>query len=275
MEIEIYLDSLFLLNLMINLWILELLRYKFVPEIKTRRLLLAACFGAAIYVSVFFLPGRSLALQILAVGISLPAMLFIILPGRKRRLFRNMLLMGLFYSFVLAGVLRAVLGKWKIFSGKDVTLTAVLAGVFICVEAGKWCIKKCRHGGKKSVYKVSVESAGKKMHLSALLDTGNSLIEPISKKPVCLMEEELLAHITLENPLFLRAIPYRSVGCDKGTLYGVEIPRMRIITEEACYVADNVICAGVGHKLSTKDAYQMILHPALLAEENRRSEGEE
>ena len=119
-----------------------------------------------------------------------------------------------------------------------------------------------------------MESAGKKVPVLALLDTGNSLKEPISGEPVCLMEEELLAKITLENPLFLRAIPYRSVGCEQGMLYGVKIPKLEIYTDETCYVADDVICAGVGHKLSTKGAYQMILHPALLAEENRRSEGE-
>ena len=275
MEIEIYLDSLFFMNLMINLWILQLLKHKFSLEIKRIRIWGAAVLGAGIYIMLFFLPGKSWILQPAALLVSMPLMLCVVLTKRKRRHFWSMLGLGFVYSFVIAGVLRAVLYKWRIFAGRELTFFAILAGAYICVQAGMWYIKKGRQIGRKSVYQVSIQSADTKMPLKALLDTGNSLIEPISKKPVCLIEEEFLAHITLENPLFLRAIPYRSVGCEQGILYGVEIPELRIWGEETCYVATNVICAGTPHKLSTKDAYQMILHPALLAEENKENEKEE
>ena len=127
----------------------------------------------------------------------------------------------------------------------------------------------------KNMCKAVIQSSGTKTTIVALVDTGNSLVEPISKKPVSIVEEEILAKITLENPLFLRAIPYRSVGCESGTLYGVEIPEIRIFMENTSYVAKNIICAGAPHKLSTKGAYQMILHPALLTEENREDWKEE
>lgn len=268
MEIEIYLDSLFFMNLMINLWILQLLKRRFSLEAKGIRLFGAAVLGAGIYILAFFVPLKSVLLQPVAVVISVPLMIGMILTKRKRRHFKSMIGMGLVYSFIFAGILRVVFNKWRVFAGKEVTLWAVLAGVYFCTRIGMWCLKRAGQIGRKSLYQVCIKSAGKETGLTALLDTGNSLIEPISKKPVCLIEEELLAHITLENPLFLRAIPYRSVGCVQGTLYGVEIPELRIREEERLILLNNVICAAAPHKLSTKNAYQMILHPALFAEEN-------
>ena len=275
MKIEIYLDSLFFMNLVINLWIMQLVKYKFSLEVKEIRLWGAAAIGAGIYILLFFVPGNSLLLQLIGGLISVPLMIRIILPRRKRRFFGRMLGAGLAYSFIIAGVLRAIFNKWELLTGQEITLFAVLMGVYLCTKAGAWLVRKSKQAGKKSIYQVTITSAGTQTRLNALLDTGNSLIEPFSKRPVCLIEEELLARITLENTLFLRAIPFRSVGCEQGILYGVEIPSLRIISEENCYVVKNVICAGVGHKLSTKGAYQMLLHPALLEEEKKSDEKEE
>ncbi len=275
MEIEIYLDSLFVLNLIVNLWILELLRYKYSLNVKLIRVFAAAGVGAGVYIAMFFVPGNSLVLQLAGEATSLCMMTAVLLPKRKRRFFCKVLGMGIVYSLIIAGILRAVFVKWKLFSGKEVTVFAVLTGTFLCVKIGKWFLFREKGIRKKHIWKVTIVSSGENKNIQALLDTGNSLIEPISKKPVCLIEEELLAHITLENPLFLRVIPYRSIGCEQGLLYGVEIPRLEIFTDEGYYVAEHVICAGVGHKLSTKAAYQMILHPALITEENRRRERKE
>lgn len=267
MKIEIYLDSLFFLNLMINLGILNLLKHKYALEDVKARIFTAAAIGAATYVLLFFIPFKSVLWQFIAIGISVPFMIVIVLPKRKRRYLGKMIGWGFVYSFVVAGVLRAVFYKWQLFNGMEITLPGVLAGVYICVQAGIWCIRQAKSNSKKSLCTVTMESAGVQMAVTALIDTGNSLVEPLSRKPVCLVEEELLARITLENPLFLRAIPFRSVGCEQGMLYGVEIPKLIISSEEDTYVVTDVICAGVSHRLSAKNAYQMILHPDLVAKD--------
>ena len=184
-----------------------------------------------------------------------------------------MICLGFAYCFIIAGILRAVFYKWQLFAGREITVFAILAGIYLCVRVGKWCIRKNKNTEKRSLCKVIIESAGVQTMVTALIDTGNSLTEPVSKRPVCLMEEELLARITLENPLFLRAIPFRSVGCEQGLLYGVQIPKLIITCDEDTYVAMDVICAGVGHRLSSGHAYQMILHPALVTKDNGKKEG--
>lgn len=271
MEIEIYLDSLFLMNYLINLWILQMLKRSFSLQIPAWRSWSAACIGAGIYIMQFLIRGNALAVECISVVSAVPIMIGVFLPKRKRRYFLSMLVYGFFYSFLLAGIARAVLNKLRIFTGKETTLFGMLLLVFFCKEIFQWALVRKKQKHDRVVYSVRLKSADTCFSLQALFDTGNSLVEPISKKPVCIMEEEMLAKITLENTLFLRAIPYRSVGCQNGILYGVEVPEMEIITEDACYVAEHVICAGVSQKLSSKNAYQMILHPSLLTEENKRA----
>lgn len=266
MEIEIYLDSLFFLNFMINLWIIQLLKTKFLPETKMSRMWTSAGIGAFIYIISFLFSGGSGFIPLFSMLVSLPVMAGVIVPKRKRRFLFKIIGWGLFYGFVISGILRAIFYKWRVLAGQEITAVAVLTGTYLCVRAGIWVITKGKTIGKKCMCEVIICSAGEETNVKALLDTGNSLIEPISQKPVCIVEEGVLARITLQNPLFLRAIPYRSVGCERGTLYGVEIPKIKIYTENTCYIAENVICAGAPHKLSTKGVYQMILHPALLKE---------
>lgn len=268
MEIEIYLDSLFFLNFMINLWILQLLNMKFMLDMKIYRMWISAGVGAGIYLLSFWFAGNTLFLPLCFMLASLPVMAAIVVPKRKRRYLVKVICWGLLYGFIISGILRAVLYKWRLLKGQEITATAVLAGAYLCMRVGIWSIEKGKAAGKKCIYRAVICSAGVETSVKALLDTGNSLIEPISRKPVCIVEEEILARIMLENTLFLRAIPYRSIGCEQGTLYGVEIPKVKIFTENTCYIAEHVICAGAPHKLSTKGVYRMILHPALLTEEN-------
>ena len=102
--------------------------------------------------------------------------------------------------------------------------------------------------------------------ITALLDTGNSLIEPISKKPVCLLESGVLERLVDKEAALMRAVPYCSVGCEKGILYAVEIPKMQIACDGKVKEVQDVFCAEVPHKLATNDTYKMILHPECVGE---------
>lgn len=276
MEIIIYLDSLFVLNLIMNFWILKLLRYKFVLGIKNWRMIVSAVFAAGIYIAELLLPVSRGWIQYLEPGLSVPIMIFFVLPKRKRRFYWRMIFWGFLYSFLISGILRTIFYKWQLLSGAEVHILAVLTCGFLCIEGILQYLKRAKHTQKNSLCKVTIQGTQGNLKLRALLDTGNSLTEPISKRPVCLIEEQYLAQVTLDNVLFLRAIPYRSVGCEQGILYGVEVPELYITCGEEQYLARDVICAGVERSLSAKGAYEMILHPALITEENKQKvKGEE
>ncbi len=313
-ELEVYADTLFLINFVNHLWILSLVKRKFSVNGAWYRLWLGAMGCGILYVSQFFVlellsnffvtgvsdgnlsskianvgvaiaqrvvSGSNLSDwsikigyaagiigQVLLIAISAIWVCIILLPKRKRYLWKKIILTTFWYSFVIAGILRLLLEKWKLFTGKAVHFSLVLLGVFLCTQIGAYLIQREKLPGGKNICQVIIKSSGEKTRVQALIDTGNSLSEPLSKKPVCLLEEELLARLTLENPLFYRAIPFRSVGCKQGLLYGVEIPELTVFRQEECYVIRNVVCAGVPYKLSGRGRYRMILHPDMCTEEH-------
>lgn len=272
MEIVIYLDSLFLLNICINYWILKAVVYQFGLKQKTVRVLLAATMGAGIYILLFLLPLQTRFVQLIEICVSVPLMVLILLPKQNRSLFKRVLGYGFLYSFLVAGILRTLFSKWQLFSHSKTNIIAVLTGAFICFEGIMKYLQTGKAVKKYGLCKVKLVTERNTVCIKAIVDTGNSLIEPISKKPVCLVEQSVLEGLIPEDNVFVRAIPYRSVGCEQGILYGVEIAELHITYGTEQFFLQKVICAGVGHKLSTKGKYQMILHPACIAEEYKALE---
>lgn len=268
MKVQIYWDSLFLMNLLINWGVLKLLQKRFALGAMKVRIWLAAFLGGSTYMITFVCCQKSTLWQLFATLSSVVLMVYIVLGKKKQRFAGKALLWGLMYSFIISGVLRVVFKQYRFIRGGQIALEFVLVGVLICVKIGTWYVEKNMGKQKRSICTVTLESAGTQITLKALLDTGNRLIEPISGKPVCIVEEEVLARLTLENALFFRAIPFRSVGCERGMLYGVQIPKIRIEHETNTYVVNDIVCAGIGNKLSAKNEYQMIVHPDLIIEKN-------
>ena len=70
----------------------------------------------------------------------------------------------------------------------------------------------------KYQYTVTVYTSGESCTIHALLDTGNSLCDPVTGKPVCILGKRQAGEILKEKELqTLRYIPYCSVGTEKGT----------------------------------------------------------
>ncbi len=272
MEVVIYLDSLFLLNFIMNYWILKLLTYQFALKNRTLQRLVAAAIGSGMYILLLRFPMQTRFMQWIEIAVSVPAMLLIVLPKDKRAMWKQALAYGFLYSFIVAGILRTLVSKLRIFSAYHVYTIAVLTGAYFCFEHIARYLQKQKNFKKHGLCNVKLKSDLNTVCVKALLDTGNSLREPISKRPVCLVEQDVLERLVPKDDVWIRAIPYRSVGCEQGILYGVEIPELHITYGTEYFVAKKVICAGVGHKLSTNGAYQMILHPGYVIEEKEKIE---
>lgn len=106
---------------------------------------------------------------------------------------------------------------------------------------------------------------GRKLTLKALLDTGNGLREPISGRPVSIIERDVydtLCHQTIQERY--RVIPYHSIGKEHGILQGTEVDELIIWREDEPYVQKKAVIALYEGKLSGNGSYQMILHTGLL-----------
>jgi len=103
--------------------------------------------------------------------------------------------------------------------------------------------------------------------LKALVDTGNSLYDPVSHKPVCVVHTSAVKALHLaERPEVFRVIPYHSIGRTNGILYAWVVEKMEVNLAGQKRMFHKVLLAQSDQLLPHK-GYQMLLHPALLEEE--------
>ncbi len=112
---------------------------------------------------------------------------------------------------------------------------------------------------------VTITENGEHIELKALFDTGNSLTEPMSQKPVSIIEENETIKLWLAaQPERYRVIPFRSIGKEHGILEGTMVDELIIWKKDRQIVHKDVIVALYKGKLSKDGSYQMILNQGLL-----------
>ena len=113
----------------------------------------------------------------------------------------------------------------------------------------------------------------KDVSVSAFVDTGNFLYEPISHLPVSILEEEAFLryfHHSLEELIKehqmdkIRLIPYRSIGKEDGVMNGILVTDLKIIKEKQRIEVPYAVIAISKVPLSKWDHYEMLLHPDLI-----------
>lgn len=126
---------------------------------------------------------------------------------------------------------------------------------------------------RKLYYPVVLFCDGKGYSMKALMDTGNSLMEPISKKCVCLVGKEYFEEQWVKEgewkefpPQRFRVIPYHAVGTENGILSGYEMDLLIIYTDERKVEIQKPMIGISEHAIGSADTYQMILQPELLSE---------
>lgn len=268
MYYEVYLDSLFLLNFTMNLYLLLLVN-KSLHRTATRfRLFLGAVFGGAGYCMMFVLPFGVMPKMLLASVCAGACMLvFVFKPGTIKAFF-TILKKMLMYALLMGGGLLLLRNHIKPFRTHMIPIMGVLAfgGILALVfyrETGR------RAQERQELLEVKlVTESGFKMTVKAIVDTGNGLQEPISGKPVSVLDKETFAVLwqSEDREKGFRAIPYRSVGCEGGIMKGYELPE---ITFEIGGIPKS--CHGIYIGVSERAAfsaqnYQMLLHPKLLEE---------
>lgn len=268
MYYELYADSLFLVNFVMNLYLLLLVNKSFFRTATRRRLILGAAIGALLY----FLPflGVGPWWLRLAVGALLGSTVMIVVAFRVRNLhtFFRILESILMYSILMGGTIllfkripwleQRMMGIWGVLG----------FGAILYLFIGYFAE---RRDGRTSLCKVTLIGSGSRITVTALLDSGNSLVEPISGKPVSILERDLVLSLWKEEPHFYRAIPYHSIGKKRGILKGYLLPEMqievdgvtKICKESYIAVCDEYIASGEN---GGEGHVKMILNPGLLEE---------
>ena len=115
------------------------------------------------------------------------------------------------------------------------------------------------------IYRVVLTQEDENVEFRALFDTGNLLTDPISGKPVSVIEETERMKQWLEKyPQKYKVIPYQSIGNEHGILEGMTVDELMIQKEEEQVVKKETVIALYKGKLSKNGAFQMILNHNLI-----------
>ena len=253
----IYIDTLFLLNALVD-YLLLLAAARLAGEpLRRVRFALGAGLGG-LYAVALFLPGLGFLAQPLCRLASAALMLLTAYGGSRRLLRQGVLFVALTCAFgggvVAIGLLGGTgltLGNGVFYSALDVKV--VLLSAAVCYGVLTLVFQRlARHsaaGGE--LVSVRLRLGERTVALTALVDSGNTLTDPASGRPVVVAEGERTAPLfpkdrrpgpsELRDPVSalarlgtgewksrFRLLPYRSVGVDRGLLLAVRADALEL-----------------------------------------------
>lgn len=249
---RVYLDLVILLNFLVDFLLLMGADRLCGSTLRLRRAIPAALLGG-VYGGICLLPECAFLGGTLWRIVCLAAMAAIAFGVSVGALRRG--LVFLLLSMALGGIALG-LGNGSFWS-----LTASAAGVFLLCAVGL--------RGKldpQTFVPVELSYGDKHIRLTALRDTGNTLRDPVTGRPVLVVGAEVgekLLGLTpgqLKSPIStmqavpgLRLIPYHSVGQPGSMLLAIRLPSVRIGTYEGSYLV-----AFAPEKLDREGIYQAL-----------------
>lgn len=296
MYYEVYIDLIFLINLMLDLLVLKITGSIAKRKSTLFRYFLAAALGSAllclcILANAGFLWRHSL----FAVVITTFLTVNIAFRHKKEKWYKMSCLTLLFYgvSFFLGGIINALCSYTAIgyymraaynsAEEKAVSWRLVCMVALICCCIEKPVIRLVqRIKGTKSLYRdIELFKGGKEVGIRGLVDTGNHLREPISGKPVHVAEISAISAILpqkfaaaverfylngiMEDGLYLdggiRMIPFRTVGTPKEKLLvAVTIDKMKFRNHAIECEIEKPYVALYDGVLAHDASYHILLH---------------
>lgn len=256
----IYIDMLLLLNFIANyLLLLGAGRIAGVGLIR-RRIALGAMVGA-LYAVAVFLPGTAW-LTVWPIKLTSGVLMVLIGFGRERNLLRVMIfffaaamgLGGLILAVELLGGIGLTLENGVVYSQFDIRLLLLVFVMFYF--AMSILFRKVGRHSRREFVKLEIKINQRCTMLTALLDTGHTLTDPVSNQPVIVAEasyflSELPSGVDLAQPVeeikrcrasgirSICLIPYRAVGIDCGMLLALRADSVTMEGQElgCLYVA--------------------------------------
>lgn len=270
MQYALYLDSLFLVNFVMNFYLLLLVDRSAFRTATPGRLLSGALVGGLGGLLPFVLPGPGLLKMVLGILVGTVGMIHITFPVKSFRMFLKLMERLILYTFCMGGAILFLIRTIP-------DLRSILTGIFGIIGMGGVCFmllsrSRKKIGQRESLCRARLSCGQVNLTVAALIDSGNSLIEPISGKPVCIVEEQMLNSLIGTLPAGCRIIPYHSIGKKHGILEGYLLPELELELEGIHKTFYQVwIAAGPQGISETSEAesIKMIINPMLFAERRK------
>ena len=265
---EVYIDSLFLLNTVMDYLLLRMLGKIMRCTATHLNYLKGAIFGAlmnCVLLMCSWIPYPFRAF--IGVSVVTTGMVVIGLKKKGIRILIKCVCIYIILTVIMGGFLEWLSLRLTAFSGKKITLYYIVVAAVVFMEVAEliWNIYLKERKRENHLYPVTMQIENDLIDTLALLDTGNSLMEPIFKKPVSIVEKGI---IPATADFYLKehyvAIPYHSVGKMNGMLAGCRITKIIIHKEDEMINWENPIIGLCEGNLSKKENYHVILHPDLM-----------
>lgn len=294
---KMYVDVILFINFVIDYLLLNI-TYRLTKLRTSRtRLLIGAAIGAAYMVSVFIPMLRVFLSPAIKFAVSVLMIIVSFAPEKFRDFFK---LLAIFYivTFAFSGASFSLFyftGGGSVYNGayyiKDfplsVLITAFAIGYLLLVYC--WDYIQNRILNDELTYSITIVIDKRQAVINALLDTGNSLRDPISNFPVVVVEYEALYDILPEElaglyqnnndidfnclceladnrdwKLKIRLIPFTSIGRQNGMLIGIKPDLVKICARKYNRETDSVIVGICSNKISKDGQYKALLYPEIL-----------
>lgn len=295
----VYAEYLLIENIIINYIILYVTDKITRTNTSKIRLFIASLVGSIYTLVVFFPTLQFMGKFLIKFSVSILMIILAFNPG-KFKLFLKQLSTFYLTSFVFAGTVvgifyilnnKFILTKFS-FKDSNELIKFLTLGIGLAIILIKNILKNyfIKINKEDCLTKITITLNNRKIELVALIDTGNSLKEPISQKPVIIAEyrvlktilPELVKKAYLENKdvdlnfiakimeelgdeIKLRLIPFKSLGNDNGILIGFIPDSINVsLNNETKKLKDDIIVAIYNDKLATDEQYNGLLHPEIL-----------
>ena len=288
----IYVDVIFLENLIINYIILYTTAIISKIKVKQLKILLGSLIGAIYSIIYYILNITIYSNFILKIILSIIIIYISFNPKDIKILFKQLLFFYL-VSFVFAGAALGIIymvnsQNINIQNGVligDYTIITILIGIIIAyiITVFTFNLIKSKISKKDLVCDISVTLKGEKIQTKAMIDTGNLLKEPITGASVVVMEHTLFYNVipkeilnNIENILGgdlsqipenirneyiskLKVIPFSSLGKQNGMLLGIKADYIEINYKDENIKKDNIIIGIYNKSLTKRGEYRSLI----------------
>ena len=209
MYYEVYIDVMFLVNFMMDVLILFSVKALMKMPGSTKRVIAGGLVGSGLSCLVVILR--------LPVGITMAVLHMLVSSGMvvcglKIRSFSEFLKCYILLYFVSV-LIGGILGMLKPYVKYTSLYFAVVIGCYYTIRA-IWEFLCRLQKEELKICRIILYQEGSCCEIRGLWDTGNVLKDPLSEKPVCILEQSTIEKLTgeKENLKGFHLIPYRTVG---------------------------------------------------------------
>lgn len=279
MYYEVFIDVLFVINFLMDFFLLRLVNRLLHSSATLGRSLLGAVIGAGGICLLAIHPGSRMMNTILVHVVINTLMVRFGCNLRKIRSLCRGILILYAAGFLLGGAMLALRNHIGTRGLRAVILSGSISYLFL--SAGIRAYTRAEKEADRT-YKVWLYANGKCKEGTALLDTGNNLTDPVSGKPVCigqtgilegLLEKDTIRELELFREgrpggsfgnLSPRFIPFTSLGCSQGMVLAVTLDYLCLEGQRIHKVIRRPVIAFSWENSSFLGDYQIILHPKLI-----------